>query len=172
MLNSPGVNRIDVAKQSMVQLVEGTPPDVSFGLISFSTCGRPQDHGRYGPSSRPQLIQRIRRIQLDSDTALADALAYAPQYVTGGRSEEEPVNIVLFSDGQDSCGGDPCAQARRLKQQLPHAYVNVIGIGRELQVQRCIADATGGLFLEARDTEQLADALERASGQDLPEHCR
>ena len=152
--------------------MRSAPADVSFGLVSFNLCGRPAFHGRYGPGQRSSLIDRIGRIHLDNYTALADTLANLPRHLSGGRTEAEPVNIVLFSDGRDSCRGDPCGQARRLKQQFPHAFVNVIGIGRELQVQRCIAQATGGQFLAPRDSDQLADALQRASGQDLPEHCR
>jgi hypothetical protein len=48
----------------------------------------------------------------------------------------------------------------------------VIGIGQGTEAVRCVADATGGAFVQAEDAQTLAEQLVRAAGQDLPEHCR
>jgi hypothetical protein len=166
------IDRIDVARQALTDLVEASPDDVEFALVSFNACGAPQRHGHYPPAERDRLLHRIGIIELGDHTALADALRALPQVIRGGQTEEEPVNVVLVSDGKDSCGGDPCAAARELKTQWPHVYINAIGISAGAAEVRCVSEATGGVFIQAENAEDLAQDLVQAAGQDLPEHCR
>jgi hypothetical protein len=166
------INRIEVAKQALTGVVDASPDDLDFTFVTFNNCGRPQVQGRFGPGQRGPLISRIQRTVLGDNTALAATIAAVPQMIESGRSAEEPVNVVLVSDGADSCGGDPCAAAAALKRTLPHAYVNAIAISRDAGAVRCVPEATGGLFVQADDAERLAAELARATGQDLPEHCR
>jgi hypothetical protein len=140
--------------------------------VSFSFCGRPDYHGSYTYPERPNLSQTIRQLAMGEYTALADTLAVLDQATDAGRTEDRPLNIILLSDGVDSCGGDPCAAARQLKSRLPESYVHVIAISRRIDELSCISDATGGLFVEAGNAEDLAAQLRQATGQDLPEHCR
>lgn len=172
LLNSPGIDRIDVAKNALVEIVDRSPGDVTFSFLSFNRCGPPRNQGTYSPPERGALQSRIRGIQTEQNTALADALRSAPRYVVGGRTEENPVSIVLLSDGEDSCQGDPCGAARWLAGELPHTHVNFVAIGRGLEKMRCIPDATNGLFLEPQNVDELFSMMSTASGQDLPEHCK
>lgn len=166
------IDRIEVAKQALTAVVEASPDDVDFALVAFNTCGAPQRHGRYTPAERDRLLHRIGIIELDDHTALADTLRTLPQIIRGGQAEDEPVSVVLVSDGKDSCGGDPCAAAAELKGAAPHVYINAIGISRGAEEARCVAEATGGAFVQAENAEALAEELVHAAGQDLPEHCR
>jgi hypothetical protein len=166
------IDRIDVARQALTDLVEASPDDVEFALVSFNACGAPQRHGHYPPAERDRLLHRIGIIELGDHTALADTLRTLPQVIRGGQTEDEPVNVVLVSDGKDSCGGDPCAAARELKGEWPHVYINAIGISPGAAEVRCVSEATGGVFIQADNAEELAQDLVRAAGQDLPEHCR
>jgi hypothetical protein len=166
------IDRIDVAKQALTDLVDNTDPDVDFSFVRFSRCGNPDFVGRYGPPQRGALRSDIRRTQLKPATALAQGIAALPGVMNGGREEDSPVNVVLVSDGSDSCNGDPCAAARQLKQSRPYAFVNAIAIGGMADQVRCVPELTGGAFVGADDTDELAQALVQAAGQDLPEHCR
>ena len=172
LTNAPGIDRIDVAKRAVEDLVTEMPPDVAISALSFATCGDPEYHGQFALPQRPQLLSRIRGLRLRNHTGLAEAIARAPRHIAGGRTPDAPINIVLFSDGEDSCGGDPCAQARALKASYPYAYINVIGIGRSLDVQQCIADATGGRFLNPRDADELGSLMQLAAGQEADPECR
>ncbi len=171
--DTPGErNRMEVAKSSLKNTVRNTPNDIGLSLMSFSDCGKIRFHGSFSPSERQRLMSEVDRVRTGRGTALAEAIRSVPRMISGGKTEDKPVNIVLFSDGRESCGGDACAQARALKRQYPHLYINVIAIGKSDQSQRCIANATGGLFLQPGNTAALADALKRASGQDIPDHCK
>lgn len=173
LLDQPNLpNRIDIAKSSLRKLVEASASEVEFAFVTFDECNQPLDAQRYGTGERAALLGDIGRAQLGNYTALAQTIAALPSVISGGRSEERPVNVVLVSDGEDSCNGDPCAAAESLKSQLPHAFVNSIAISRDTREAQCIATATGGTFVAADDSSRLADQLVRAAGQDLPEHCR
>ena len=166
------INRIEVAKRALSEVVKASPDDLDFSFVTFNTCGQPQLQGRFGAGQHDALISRIQGTELGASTALADTIAAVPRMIDTGRSADQPVNVVLVSDGNDSCGGDPCAAAAALKRALPYAYVNAIAISRDAEAVRCVPEATGGLFVQADDAGRLAAELARATGQDLPEHCR
>jgi hypothetical protein len=63
------VDRIDVARQALTDLVEASPDDVEFALVSFNACGAPQRHGHYPPAERDRLLHRIGIIELGENTA-------------------------------------------------------------------------------------------------------
>ena len=169
---SPGPERIDVAKSAMQDIVTAAPEDVRFGLVSFNICASPNYHGNYAYPQRPALQQTIQQLTMGEYTALADTLSSLHQITDAGRSPDRPMNIILLSDGVDSCEGDPCAAARQLKSQMPEGFVHVIAISQRIQELSCISDITGGLFLQAADADSLAEQLRQATGQDLPAHCR
>lgn len=172
LLNSPGQDRIDVAKDALQEVVQSSAEDVTFSFVTFNQCNRPNYRGTYRPESRPRLHSEIESVRLDDYTALADTIRSLPNYVEGGSNELEPVDVVLVSDGSDSCGGDPCAAARSVARQLPHVRINVIAMGPGLTSLQCVSNATGGEFVEARNATTLVDQFTSAAGQDLPEHCR
>lgn len=168
-----GAQRIDVARQSLAQLVNVTPQDIDLGLVVFNQCGRTQPGRIYGPGERGALVSRIQSARVDNSTALGEALHVARSMIQGGRTPDEPVNLVLVSDGRDSCDADPCAVARALKAEFPYLYIHVIALTSLVEPLRCIANATGGELIMPQNSTALAAALRRASGQsDLPEHCR
>ncbi len=173
MERMPGADRIDVARQSLIQLVNNAPGDIDLGLVIFNQCGRTAPGRTYGPGQRPSLISRIRNAGTDDSTALGEALGVARSMIQGGRTPEEPVNLVLVSDGRDSCGADPCSIARALKAEFPYLYIHVIALTSQVEPLRCVANATGGELIMPQNAAALAAALRRASGQsDLPEHCQ
>jgi hypothetical protein len=172
LLTEPGPDRIDVAKDALKKLVRASKPDVTFRLASFSPCGPPRSHGSYPPPARGQLMSRIDQLPIETSTALAAAIAALPGISEGGADEGNPVDVVLVSDGRDSCRGDPCAAARQVAAARPHMRISVIAMGAGLTTLRCVSQATGGQFVEARNASRLADQFVTAAGQDLPEQCR
>lgn len=164
--------RIDVAKSALAELAASTRSEATIVLQSFSYCRAPDNHGRYSGSARGDMVGRINGLQLGESTALAQGIAGAAAALQGGRTADRPANIVIVSDGQDSCGGDPCAMARQVKRTHPHTKIHVITVGGDVAVGQCIAQATGGKVFEARDAAKLAAAIREASGENLPAHCR
>src|SRR5690606_11509384 len=91
--------------------------------------------------------------------AAIDAVADDLAGVTGRRV------VVVVSDGQESCGGDPVAAVQRLRDQGVDVTVNVVGIGLDGDARRRIrrlARVGGGTFFDVRGSGQLDDALRAA----------
>ncbi|WP_207457520.1 hypothetical protein [Azospirillum sp. SYSU D00513] len=169
---APGTPRIELAKQALTQLADAADAETGFELISFAQCGPPRHQGRFSPAQRAELKRAISGTELRDSTALADAIAALPRMIPREEGAGRPLNVVLISDGNDSCGGDPCAAAAQLEQERPEINVNVLAITRSIGAIRCVADRTGGQFLQAGDAASLAPLLRTAAGQNVPDHCR
>ncbi|MDX5299982.1 MAG: hypothetical protein LPK85_13660, partial [Gammaproteobacteria bacterium] len=165
----PGTPRIDVARQTLRDLVQGSPPDIAISFLTFSACGPPRFFGRFEAPQRGALLGAIQGLRSNSSTALADALKALPQHLPGG---DVAVNAVVLADGNDTCGGDPCAVARQLAGRYPNLSISVVGIGQSARRAACIAQATGGEYLEPANAGALLNSLRNATGAELPAHCR
>lgn len=168
-----GQSRIDVAKQALSGLVERAPAGTEFNLMTFSECRRAPVREGVFPADPPEaFIRRVRQIGLRGGTALAEAIDALPAATRRGRSAADPVNIVILSDGRDSCSGDPCAAARRLRAAMPHAHVSVISVAAAAAANACVAEGTGGDFYQADDIDELNQRIRQATGQLSVEECR
>lgn len=89
-------------------------------------------------------------------TAAVKQAAEALNYTEG------QTKIVLITDGLESCGGDPCALGKELKAAGPDFTVDVVGFGLSSDDGRqvaCLAEATGGKYIQAPDEKALQEAL-------------
>lgn len=71
-------------------------------------------------------------------------------------------SIVLISDGEDTCQPPPCEVAEELKHANDQLQISTVGFrtdGEASRQLRCIAEVTGGLFVEAANEAQLAARL-------------
>jgi hypothetical protein len=76
----------------------------------------------------------------------------------GDRSGE----IILISDGIESCNADPCALMREWKQKNVKIKVHVVGLGldeKSKQALKCISDAAGTEYHDAQSATTLAESL-------------
>lgn len=71
--------------------------------------------------------------------------------------------IVLFSDGEETCGGDPAAAVTQIKEEYDIAFeIYVIGILVDSRVRahlQGIADAGAGIYFDVRSRAALNNAL-------------
>jgi len=134
--------------------------------------------------SMPQnnVFAALQRLEMENRAAQLDKqLARYPgtdrimaaRNLQGGDSADDPVNMVLVTDGADSCGGDPCRVARALKRQKPGLIINVIDMSQTDRLS-CVAQVTGGRYRQSRgnDVEALTRAIANASGYEGDGQCR
>ena len=103
------------------------------------------------------------------ETPLTRSVELAAEALT---FREKPATVVLFTDGEESCGGDPCAAAERLKASAKDLTVHVIGfrtpvsatLGMGMLQTRCLADATGGTVTTVETEEEIVRALAETLG--------
>lgn len=171
LLGRGGPTRIDRAREALISVIRSTPPDVDMGFISFHDCGDVRNFGYYGPGARGSLTSRVGATQVGRGTPLADSMMAAGTLIRGGRSPSDPAYMVIVTDGNDSCGGNPCAVAQQLARAYPGLQINVIDLSGTANLQ-CVANATGGRLVRPEGSAGLTDMVRRAAGQpDVPAHC-
>ena len=73
------------------------------------------------------------------------------------------LDVVLITDGLDSCKANVCATVKSLKQAAPGLRIHVIGFDSKakqaLKPLACVAQSTGGQFLTAATANELKQDL-------------
>lgn len=172
---SPGVTRIEAAKEVLNDVVDAIPEreGVNVGFRVYGHEGSNQEQDREESCRSTELIVPIEGVNKD---ALRGAIeGYSPVGWTPitlalqeaaedfQAPEEGEVNaVVLVTDGLETCGGNPCEAARALAEGDVNVTTYVVGFGLTQEEQgtlQCIADAGGGLNLGAGNAEELNRAL-------------
>ena len=165
----PGAQtRMDMSRKSISNLVRGLPKPVDVALVEFTTCTNVRRDRFYSAPERDALIQEVERLTPTGGTPLARSIERAGNIVSG----QADSTIVVVSDGEDTCHGDPCAAARAIKREKPNVTINVIDIsgGGGRPVLQCIAGSTGGKVLTPQSG---ADMLRKsAAGVGTARHAR
>jgi len=181
--------RMDAAKSAARAFVERQPDSVEIGVVAFSEGGlitQPPTTDRAAVLGAIDRLSPLGSTSLGQgifsalDAIADDTLALAPEDLAG---DLESVDIgyygygavVLLSDGENRTEPDPLAVAELAS--LAGVRVYPIGIGSpegglveidgftlatslDEEVLAGIAETTGGTYLRAEDTEQLAEVYE------------
>jgi Mg-chelatase subunit ChlD len=156
-----GEVKIDVAKDVIVDLLNDLGAGSRVGLRDFAGCGN---------SSLLVPVQPLDVAAFSSQvTALttygATPIAYTLEQVKGDFPSTTGTKLVLLvTDGMETCEGDPVAAAEALLAAGYDLRINVVGfdIARDSKARdqlMQIAQATGGVFMEASNREELRRAL-------------
>lgn len=168
-LLSDGTSRIDAARQVLSELVgeilpEGTPFALrAFGHITPQSCESRLEIP-LEPLNRDGAFAAIREIQpkLLSQTPIADALSQ----VAGDLDAAEGSTVVLITDGEESCGGDPAAALDALRDQGVEVNLSIVTLGVESDEVRAgfeaLAERASGSYAAADDTSALRTEIEQA----------
>ena len=163
-------SRMSMAKDAIASVVNGLPDPVDVALIDFSNCDQVRLDKFYSQPERPSLIREVRGLQPDRGTPLARSIERAGNIV----SADVESTIVVVSDGEDTCGRDPCAAARAVKAKRPNVTINVIdvsGEGGRAMVQ-CIAAATGGKVLTPNSSLDMKNKVQQATRLPDTRNCK
>ena len=152
-----GPSRAEVAKQSLINLVNQLPENQAISMVTFDSCMSPTTfrHGPFPGNQHARLTKIIQDLPIDGGTPLADSIETAAAMVDG---KDRDAIIVVFLDGEDGCGRDQCAAAAAIAKAKPRLKFNVVDIsGRGLS--DCIAKSTGGHIYSTEDATEIAEAL-------------
>jgi Ca-activated chloride channel homolog len=120
------------------------------------------------PLAARQIIAEVRALVPAGVTPLTQAILLAARQLN---YKEKPSTIVLFTDGQETCGGTPCASVRQLLLEAAGLRIHVInyavpGPFGTLKPfgAACIAEQTGGLYVPVETLEELVEAFRMVLG--------
>lgn len=72
--------------------------------------------------------------------------------------------IILITDGIESCDADPCALIRKWRETNVRIKVHVVGFGldeKSKDALKCLSEAAGTDYQDAQSAKDLADALKK-----------
>ncbi|EKE73527.1 vWA domain-containing protein [Celeribacter baekdonensis] len=172
-----GTSRIEVARDVLSDFLAARDPAQPLGVIAYGhtrkgDCTDIEVLAPVGRQDPAGLGARLRTLNPRGKTPLADALQLAASQIP---VNSEEADIVLITDGLETCGGNVCAVASGLAAMGIPVRAHVVGFGlteTEMAQIACVADTTGGLVLSTQSGTELADALIRTTApvvaDDLP----
>lgn len=166
--------KIEIAREAVSTMLERWDGDTDVGLIAYGhrrkgDCADIELLQPPGPLDAGTLRARIEALQPKGMTPIGESVRRAADAL---RSTERKATVILVSDGEETCGADPCALGAELEAGGVDFTAHVIGFdlderGPAREQLACLAQATGGLFLDAADAAQLDLALRRAAEADV-----
>jgi Mg-chelatase subunit ChlD len=194
---SVGRKKIDIAKASLLDLLgslerDGAYKQIEWAIMIFNGCG--VSVVQNFTTSVERVREKVSLLRASGKTPLATALRRSREYAYRARSPQ--FDIVLLSDGEETCGGNPIQEAREINDVLKFNFssifdvllpseaeatgpgtkrnnisLNVIGFDvrsdKDIESQlRKIALAAKGNYYSAGNVKELTYALKKATGTD------
>lgn len=163
--------KIHIAKRVLEDVLLKADTEVNLGLRVYglsNPTGKPYidcTDSRLlvfpGTNNRRTIISEIHKILPKGFTPITYSLSQAVRDLLPYEGEK---SIILISDGQETCGGDPCELAHDINTQNIDLKIDVVGFGIRddylAQKQlKCIALNTEGKYFSADSAEELAYGL-------------
>jgi Ca-activated chloride channel family protein len=159
--------KMEVAKQVVGDLVTNLPSTLNVGLMIYGSRPKQKrdctDIALVQPVGAPNsaaVSAALRDVRPLGMTPIGGSLEQAAVALQGLRG---PSTIVLVTDGDESCGADPCAVAREVHRRTGiDVKIHVVGLALETADQQrltCVAKDGGGKYYSANTTAELRSAL-------------
>lgn len=152
-----------VDAEVLSDLIRDLPDDSVVGLTAYGhrrkgDCGDVEELVPLGVIDKDRLIKTVHGLKPKGKTPITLSVRMAAEKI---RHLEEETTIILVSDGEETCEGDPCALVRELKEAGIHFVMHVIGFDvtekEHVQLQ-CMADAGGGRYYTANSAHEFQTA--------------
>ncbi len=165
-----GQSKVALVRSGLDQAFSDYQNRIAFGLVAFG-------HRDAAPCTESQLLAKPGELTAATRGKLQFGAGFKPKLskpiaaalgeaVKGAPSPSGSLDVVLITDGLDSCKADVCATAKTLKQSMPGLRIHVIGFDpkakQSLKALKCVADTTGGLFVPATNVAELKQSLTAA----------
>ena len=165
-----GKAKIDIAKEAVTSVLTEIPDDMPLGLwiygARYSATASEEENCKAVRLLVPVAAQSKNEIR-DKVAMLTPLgftpIAYSLEQATGDFPDKNAdCSIILISDGKETCGGDPAATARSLKERGYKIVVHTVGfdVDEATRAQlKAIADAAGGMYMDASNAAALGSSL-------------
>ncbi len=167
-----GTVKLEAAQQSLLTAINATAtPRQPVGLWSYpddGDCGSGHLERAATSGGKDELDAIIRSLRPNGGTPTAAALQSAVDTLKAAGNDSG--TVILVSDGESNCDGDPCETAKSITQQGFQLQVQTVGFdissaGRD--ELRCVADATGGRYFDVSEGDALGDTLGKLTSAQL-----
>lgn len=174
--------RIEEARLAMGRVMPQVEPFRRIGLLTYGPGGADSCSGmvvRFPPTAfaGAEMVLELDALRPSGLTPLSAAVQRAADVLN---YQHQPATVVLVTDGNETCGGRPCALGRSLAATGRDITVHVIGFRVSVDfftwnnpeqdphsaatIARCLADETGGVFVSTQTVDELVTALQDTLG--------
>lgn len=169
-----GTPKMEIARRVFGELLDKLPAERRLGLVAYGhrekgNCKDIEEIAAPG-ADRASLKAAVAKLNPKGKTPVSDSVVFAAERL---KYTENRATIVLVSDGQETCDKDPCAVGRALEAAGVDLTVHIVGFGLESATEsaglKCLAEATGGRYLDANNAGELGKALTETVAAPAPE---
>lgn len=165
---------IEKVRRALAHVLPSVAPVRDLGLIVYGPgshadrCENIDLKLRPAPNSADEIMAEVDSVTPAGQTPLAASVSEAADVLS---FRDKPAEIVVLTDGEETCRGDPCALARTLKTQGKQLTIHVVGFRPRGTpaldaplTSRCMADETGGQYISTETEQELEQALAKTLG--------
>jgi Ca-activated chloride channel family protein len=162
--------QIAKVRQALARVLPSVAPVRDLGLMvygpgPYNKCDNIDLRLKPAAHSAEEIMTEVNGVVPAGQTPLTASVHQAAEAL---RFRDKAAEIVLLTDGEETCGGDPCGLARALKAAGKQLTIHVIGFRARGTPSldgpfksRCLADETGGQYLSAGTEAELEEALRK-----------
>lgn len=174
-----GKRRIDAAKDALLESLAKLPSGTPAGFRVFAhrvdkankaaSCKDTELVAPVATGMNDLIRASVTTLSPKGYTPLAYSLSLAGNDFQNGQGERQK-SIILLSDGEETCDGDPIAELKALKAKNISVKVYAIGFDvdeKSRQQLTSIAQESGGAYFDAKNQEELRKALDDAAAKSL-----
>lgn len=169
-----GTTRMDAARQAATELISSVPDGTPVSLIAYGTSTGTKSAEKSEGCQDVKTLAPMAPATTDAKNTLKDAVAglkprgFTPIALALSKAGKEvpadqPANIVLISDGIETCAPpNPDQAAKDVIATHPKATISTVGFHTDAKASKQlhqVAEAGNGLFVTAANPEQLIKRL-------------
>jgi len=160
-----GRAKIEIARDTVGEILGAWRDGDALGLVAYGhrtkgSCDDIEVIAAPGPVDRAGIRAAVDGLVPKGKTPMTAAVRQAAEAL---RYTEGPATVILVSDGEETCGLDPCAVAEEMEKLGVGLTVHAVGFDLKSDTARaqlaCLAEKTGGRYVAAADAGSLAAAL-------------
>jgi len=159
-----GTPKIEIARDAIGRMLADWPTGRQLGLMAYG-------HRREGDCDDIETLMPLGPLDSDIVESVLNDITPRGKTPIGAsvRAAAEAIgqngSVVVVTDGLENCGADLCALGEELAASKSGFTVHLIGFDVEDAEGQlaCLADATGGRYIQASDAASLTGALQQVS---------
>lgn len=169
-----GRPKLEIAREALGSVLSGLDPATEIGLMAYGhrEKGSCQDIELVvppAPGTAQAISDAANAMKFLGKTPLTESVRRAAAEL---KSTEEKATVILITDGIETCEADPCALGAELEASGVDFTAHVVGFGltdEEGATVACLAQNTGGKYIQAKDAGSLVEALKTTVAVAEPE---
>ncbi|SHE64747.1 VWA domain-containing protein [Devosia limi] len=159
-----GRAKLEIARDTVAEVLRGLPDERELGLIAYGhrqkgDCSDIELVVPASSNSAGAILDAVNSMRFLGKTPLTQAVREAAEAL---HYTEDQATVVLVTDGLETCEADPCALGKELAELGLNFTAHVVGFGlsrEEGTAVSCLAENTGGRYIQASNARDLAAAL-------------